>query len=228
MAEVLITLVIIGIIAAITIPVVMANHRKIETAAKVKKFYSNMTNAIRLAEIEEGKKYWEMCEESSIAAIPFMKQYFSHLNFIKITDPDIGDTLQEELDWWGNYSGDGGGGYQLSTSGSGIFYLNDGSMFSTETCGYQLNYDVNGLKGPNKSGRDIFTFSLVNGSMIESYPEFQNYNPIYTSCYTCNSWEGNSCTRQELISKCETDRECCTKLLEMDGWEFKDDYPHRI
>ena len=36
LSEVLITLVIIGIIAAVTVPVIMANYKKAETAAKLK------------------------------------------------------------------------------------------------------------------------------------------------------------------------------------------------
>ena len=60
LAEVLITLVVIGIIAAITVPVVMANHKRTETASKLKKFYSTMLNATKLAELEEGKQTYEM------------------------------------------------------------------------------------------------------------------------------------------------------------------------
>ena len=59
LAEVLITLVVIGIIAAITVPVVMANHKKTETAAKLKKFYSTMSNNIALQEIQSGLKTYE-------------------------------------------------------------------------------------------------------------------------------------------------------------------------
>ena len=59
LAEVLITLVVIGIIAAITIPVVMANHKRTETASKLKKFYSTMSEAIKLSEIENGLQTYE-------------------------------------------------------------------------------------------------------------------------------------------------------------------------
>ena len=36
LSEVLITLVVIGIIAAITVPVIMANHKKTEASSKLK------------------------------------------------------------------------------------------------------------------------------------------------------------------------------------------------
>ena len=59
MAEVLITLGIIGIIAAMTFPSIIENHQKIVTANKLKKFYTIMQQAILLEEAKnEDIKYW--------------------------------------------------------------------------------------------------------------------------------------------------------------------------
>ena len=65
LAEVLITLVVIGIIAAITVPVVMANHKRTETASKLKKFYATMSEAIKLSEIENGLQTYEWENDST-------------------------------------------------------------------------------------------------------------------------------------------------------------------
>ncbi len=46
----MITLAVIGIIAAITVPIIMANHKKQETSVKLKKFYSSLSQAVRLAQ----------------------------------------------------------------------------------------------------------------------------------------------------------------------------------
>lgn len=54
LAEVLITLGIIGIVAALTMPSLIAHHRKVATASKLKKFYSTMEQAIRFGEAEYG------------------------------------------------------------------------------------------------------------------------------------------------------------------------------
>ena len=54
LAEVLITLAIIGIVAAMTIPTLVNNYRKKDTTAKLKKFYSTMIQAIQLSELENG------------------------------------------------------------------------------------------------------------------------------------------------------------------------------
>lgn len=59
LAEVLITLGIIGIVAAITIPALIQknNNRVVET--RLKKFYSSINQAILMSEVDYGdKKYW--------------------------------------------------------------------------------------------------------------------------------------------------------------------------
>ena len=54
MAEVLITLGIIGIVAAMTLPTLIQKHKEQETVAKVKKFYSVISQAVMLARVEHG------------------------------------------------------------------------------------------------------------------------------------------------------------------------------
>jgi type II secretory pathway pseudopilin PulG len=54
LAEVLITLGIIGIVAEMTIPTLINNFQKQETAVMVEKTYSDLSQAIRLSEIDNG------------------------------------------------------------------------------------------------------------------------------------------------------------------------------
>ena len=75
LAEVLITLVIIGIIAAITVPMIMANHRKIEFSARLKKFYSTMNNAVKLAETEWGLTVYDW--DYSLESRDFFDKYLA-------------------------------------------------------------------------------------------------------------------------------------------------------
>ncbi|MCD7879933.1 MAG: type II secretion system GspH family protein, partial [Candidatus Gastranaerophilales bacterium] len=52
LAEVLITLVIIGVIAAITIPLLIADYKKEEIKSKVKKDYSLIVNTLKMSQIK--------------------------------------------------------------------------------------------------------------------------------------------------------------------------------
>ena len=54
LAEVLITLGIIGVVAALTIPAIIYNHQKQVSETAVKKFYTNINQAVLLAETNLG------------------------------------------------------------------------------------------------------------------------------------------------------------------------------
>ena len=55
LAEVLITLAIVGIIAAITIPTIVNKYKTTVASTRLKKFYSMMSQAIQLSEIDNGE-----------------------------------------------------------------------------------------------------------------------------------------------------------------------------
>lgn len=54
LAEVLITLGIIGVVAAMTLPALVQNYKEKETVARVKKFYSAFSQAYQMAILEHG------------------------------------------------------------------------------------------------------------------------------------------------------------------------------
>ena len=51
----MITLAVIGVVAALTIPTLVQKHQEKVTVTKVKKFVSVMSQAIKLAEIDNGE-----------------------------------------------------------------------------------------------------------------------------------------------------------------------------
>ena len=65
LSEVLITLVIIGIIAGLTVPVLIQHHKRVQTAAKLKKTYSAIAQAVKLAETEHGVPSYELSHMGS-------------------------------------------------------------------------------------------------------------------------------------------------------------------
>ena len=64
LAEVLITLGIIGIVAALTIPTLIAKHQKQVFATQLKKSYSSIGQALQMAQLEYGDMSgWENLAE---------------------------------------------------------------------------------------------------------------------------------------------------------------------
>ena len=81
LAEVLITLGIIGVVAAMTIPTLIQKHQKQTILTQLKKAYSELGQAIQLAEVEnESREYWDF----SLSGEQFFKTYLSH--YIKINE----------------------------------------------------------------------------------------------------------------------------------------------
>ena len=93
LAEVLITLGIIGVVAAMTLPTLLANHRKNVAEARLTKFYSAINQAVLLSERENGEhKDWDdlsincdydeetqSCKEGSVDAI----QWYNIINILQ-------------------------------------------------------------------------------------------------------------------------------------------------
>ena len=64
LVEVLITLGIIGVVAAMTMPTLIQNYRKNLVVTRLQKFYSTMNQAIKQSEVDNGDKlYWEKMEK---------------------------------------------------------------------------------------------------------------------------------------------------------------------
>ena len=111
---------------------------------------------------------------------------------------------------------------------SPIVYLNDGSLFFIDECYDTLLYDVNGERGPNKSGRDMFAFFIVSvsdGDELVSNP-LPHFNTLRSYDYidktTVFSPEIEEAKKQCALGS------LCTYLIQLDGWEFKDDYPIKL
>ena len=213
LAEVLITLVVIGIIAAITVPMIMANHRKTETASRLKKFYSTLSNAVKLAETEMGLPLSEWLSSNNNLV----------LKYLNVTEVDPFDDSGYNAAKYIYY--DGGMGNSFAPSSA--YILADGSVMGFDTVD-TIYFDVNGDKKPNMPGRDIFFFTYVDNKV---YPA-EMYS-LWTNIIGCDSPEDGysncprSISREVYLDYCKN-KKFCTGLVMADGWEFKDDYPYKL
>jgi len=167
---VLITLAIIGIIAAITIPSIIANHKKRTLETQFAKTYHTLQQAANLAVAEHGDMMsWDWKDSySEEEQDAFVKKYLTpYLNIVKFCPadnsvtgcfPDI-DYLQLDGSLRGN----------VSASVNPKVVLNDGTIIrfavaSKSTCEIgrclTIHADVNGHKKPNTFGRDTFIFGF--------------------------------------------------------------------
>jgi len=189
LAEVLITLGIIGIVAAMTIPTLQNNSQKTQYVTGLKKAYSNTQQAFKMIMADEGVNdfgYISLFDGTSFdnpernnKIDELIKKFFNVIKSCKYGDASCQIHGYKYLD--GTNNGD-------SLSIGFIFYTADGMAFSLylyDSCVTSPHYpeyvqikgicgdlavDINGIKKPNQWGRDIFSFYIgSNGSLMPRY-----------------------------------------------------------
>lgn len=207
LAEVLITLGIIGVVAALTMPALIGNYKKTEYSARLKKFYSTMQQAIIMYNNDSGEipGEWESSENSSEALEQYWNQHFASY---------FQNVIRQE---------------KAVSEGRNAFivYFGDGTkLFISKGGTIDLRYDVNGDKLPNSNGRDQYVFLLKNGN-------FSAYNWIgdidgMESPEGEDKYTKDMNDRNNILRLCKRSTAFCSQLLLLDGWEYKPDYPHRL
>ena len=196
LAEVLITLVIIGVVAALTIPNIMQKYTEQTTVKKVQKFHSNLANAYSLAIKDHGPaSEWGFSGTyNAESAEKIYKILFK--SYFKIAKNCGGDNT-------GNcfantaYKGLNSKAINNYSNKTGFykFTLDDGSTVFNYTSGNNIwiVYDTNGIKGPNQFGRDTFHFLIYNDKFIPYGSPLlaKNINTINTSFQTYCSPNGD-------------------------------------
>ena len=104
-------------------------------------------------------------------------------------------------------------------------YLADGSTFNFHngSC-MDIRFDTNGLKKPNQTGKDIFVFLMC---FSKNSRDYMCGNDKKAFCAYGTDRHNNN-TREKALADCKNNGACCSSLLEMDNWEFKDDYPYKL
>ncbi len=195
LAEVLLTMTIVGVVAAMTIPTLHYSRVKKEYTAKLKNFYSRMENSILDMEMDKG-------------------------SFRDMKLPPSGEGFNWYMENIDPYMG-----HQYVDTTKKIVYYKDGSRLLTFYTGgcLDVNYDVNGDKSPNRQGYDWhrFLYCFTDGNR-EAW--FGNKN-VFFGTYGSGIKDAGITRAQMINQCKTTSTSYCTRLLQNDQWEFKGDYP---
>lgn len=232
LSEVLITLGIIGVVAALTMPNVVTHYQKKVTANKLKKTYSILNQALQKSLIDNGGDLPLLSIPNDTgygSGDPGAEYIIPHLQIIKKFSRR--STVYNKKRYM-IYKANGEGESQFTGTGLDTspynYILKDGTIITYLNF---LNYspmgnalyilvDLNGFNGPNRIGRDVFIFTLTRAKP----------NIITTP--------GNNSTVDELIANknsCPKKGEIsgyqgyvgtgCSTIIMKDGWEIKEHYP---
>ncbi len=223
LAETLITLVIIGIVAAITVPTLITKYQKEQTVTRLKKAYSALSQTTARAVADNGPiNTWEV---ENTKSKEFAEKYFlPYLSVGKICGYDTTGMCNLKYATLNNRKNFKN--FKEYYSNPYAFYLQDGTAIIANATAFKrseqevayvvLFVDINGIKKPNVLGKDVFEY--VYYTKIESEPE----NPIIGKFRgQCQGLK----TREEMFKDYLADGRCGQTRIMMDGWQIKDDYP---
>ena len=161
LAEVLITLGVIGVVAAMTLPTLIANYQKKVLGIQLKKEVSVIENYFRQIKADEGVDY---IYQTSVFVDDRFLDFEKFCDYFKLEYMPENSKFNKPL---------------TSVGGKGA-YNKDGSCFGFETLNYSTIYlDVNCDKGPNKIGYDRFAWTYM-AELPESFI-FKSIYPLTNS-----------------------------------------------
>lgn len=219
LAEVLITLGIIGVVAAMTLPALIGKHKKVETITRLKTAYATINNAFKLAVADSGDmRNWDYIDnfDQPEARKAFIDKYLipyvknakpseraayeaSQMEYPKSTSPYYPHQPN------GSPVGMSSANYYPIGLLNGIFYYSGHNGYGQMT----FHVDLNGVNKPNLYGYDLFSFELVpekNVVKMSTYQWSYKTGGVYTYCKNANATG-------------------CGLVIEKNNWDISDDYP---
>lgn len=176
LAEVLIVLAVIGIVAALTIPAVVRSYQETQRKSAVKKAFSTLSRVTNLVMLENGGDMITTPPTENLNGISayYMDMYAKYIPHTKecrsLANCEAQKTWHQNAEWFlpnGQSAAQQTGGYGYYAAILG----NDATMFrfyfynvncnyqGTNICG-QIHFDINGFKKPNTICKDIFGISV--------------------------------------------------------------------
>ena len=224
LSEVLITLGIIGIIASMTLPAVIGNAKKKETISKLKKSYTVLSQMVLRAQEDNGPASFASRKVNEAETKNFFSRYWLPYFNNPVVSAENKLPYKEER----AYSLLNGKKYDsiIKTDYAGArinFTTLDGTIYHIGMMRWESNgnssqaiytttqsiiVDLNGPKGPNTFGKDVFQFVAdFDTNVVKPLGYDKSVKNIKSNC-----------------KKNSSGQYCAAKIMQ-DGWEIKDDYP---
>lgn len=221
LSEILITLAIIGVVAALTIPNLVYSYKKRVVETRLLKFYNIMNETIRLSEIDNGDKTTWSFPTNQFAdnKEKFYNKYFK--NYLK------SERRSKEGYNYHVYFTDGTGMSIIYGTTDYIYcidakYLKQSTEYLGSKC-FQFGF----YPGANQSE---FTRKNYLNKGLEPYVSNKLYASDVTDSTnspTCVKDENDECVIME-EKDLYTNKLYATKIIQMNNWKIPDDYPWKL
>lgn len=214
LAEVLITLGVIGVVAAMTLPVLITNYKGNVLKTQLQKSYSVIQNSLQMMNNEQGF----VAKPGSYAQRTFINTYEKYLLVASDCKSDECESRYEENEDGEIVMTNNSSNYKTYNNkkltnqylDDGQLILPDGSFIMIQNENVALggtiliSVDVNGIyKKPNRWGHDLFTFQIMdNGKLLPMGSDGTLFDyDTYCSATNSSSINGIACTYRALTEK---------------------------
>ena len=201
LSEVLITLGVIGIMAALTLPTVISKYKRKSVETKLAKFYSVMNEAVKMSIAEHGEIEFDTAHRESINNAEYIEQWYKE-NLTKYIKTLKWEGADKSNQYFRAVFADG-------TSFSS--YLSGGQDFVISALWiFYCTGDYKNCKKDGFDGESQFLFRYEpNKRMIVPEYEDRPLDVIISSCKQPNKGS----------------RHGCSAWIEQNGWKIPEDYP---
>lgn len=220
LAEVLITLGIIGIVAAMTLPAITGHYRKKIVEVKLKRFYSTFSNILMRSEVDnETMQFWEWPldtykdDEGNIIQNGSISDYDWFLKYIKpyLNTQDVKTSFHLYCVWYDGFA-------IKFTDGTGVtcgIYEGGGS-----TKGYPFMC----MFFPNANHIDDMQDDTVTAQNLVSGKDYFIFEVAHSNKKKgLIAPDSNECTGQKGTRYLPS--QGCVKKIMSNNWEIPEDYP---
>ncbi len=217
LAEVLITIGIIGVVAAVTMPTLVKNYQQNTTVNKLKQSYALLSQAVQLSELENGSvTEWEYPLHNAESIKEFLNKYVTP--YIKYTKIETENNLV----------------YLYLNNGTIIRFHNNADNETVLQMNVYLNGKDNAIKGKNQFVLYLGYYDSSNlpnncNSRIYKCQKngvfFYDYLGFDTTEYN-SAHEALTANRGKYACyKNSAYKTACGALIMNDGWKIEKDYP---
>ena len=232
MAEVLITLGIIGVVAALTLPSLVHNYRKSVVENKLKASYSIISNAVKMAEVENGMGFDftisdEYKDENDVNNFSAKQSEAIFNTYFKSYFKVVKEYSKKDNSKFDYYGQKGGKINDVAQTGK-CFELTNGTAMCFVARGGAVGHFfvyLNPEKEKKVAGSDVFAFRLD-----KSRGAYWSYGLTNVSI---------GLSRPQLLDGCSNEYDhaltpdwnrpdICTYLIQLNGWKIPNDYPVRL
>lgn len=201
LAEILITLGVIGVVAAITLTPLIKNYQKTVWTNQLRKSVSMFSQGFKKWMADDGVDSLKNTEAFITYVDIFSKSVYPEMGYTNNRVVGVFNAMKKyfKITYIGpigdySYKTLGTDGVTKTIGGDHAVILADGTMFfnysfnTIDGQGYsvQLYLDVNGKKGPNILGRDVFVIWFNDAGLVTKHSFHHYCNPSSTGSPSAN------------------------------------------